>query len=148
MRDENSGDELDDALYEKVCELSEQGNVLMEEDSYGEALNKFQNALELLPEPKNKWESYTWLKAGTTDAYFLSGDFKSAMDEAFDGMNGPDGVNNEFLLMRLGQCAYALWGADSEKTIDLLAKAYLLGGSDLFQDEDPKYLNLVKLHLK
>ena len=67
----NSCEELDQAIYEQVTDLSECGNLLMEQGCYEEALLKFEFALSLLPSPQEKWDAFTWLKAATSDAYFF-----------------------------------------------------------------------------
>ncbi|MDO5679526.1 MAG: hypothetical protein Q4G54_04290, partial [Pelistega sp.] len=141
--DLNDDDELDDDIYLKIVELSEDGNDFMDNQDYTSAAQAFAEGLMLLPEPKTKWEAYTWLKAGTCDAYFFLNDFQKAQEEAFDAMNGPEGAYNPFILMRLGQCFYELNGSDNEKAIDYLMKSYLLEGEEMFADEDPKYLKAI-----
>ena len=140
----NSCEELDQAIYEQVTDLSECGNLLMEQGCYEEALLKFEFALSLLPSPQEKWDAFTWLKAATSDAYFFMKNFKKCKDEAFDGMKGPGGVDNEFLLMRIDECFYEESGFFSERAADFLARAYMLGGDDIFLEEDPKYLKFIK----
>ncbi|ARD09823.1 MULTISPECIES: tetratricopeptide repeat protein [Gammaproteobacteria] len=136
--------ELDDELYEKISEMSDIGNSLMDDGEYPRALNIFEKALSLLPSPRSTWEAYTWLKAGTADALFNMKDYERAIEELYDGMNGPDGASNPFIMLRLGQSLYEL---SKPEGIDFLCKAYMVEGEEIFSEEDEKYLKLVKNHL-
>ena len=53
--------ELSDELYDRIEELSETGNEAMESEDYAKAISCFQEALDILPEPKEDWEAYLWL---------------------------------------------------------------------------------------
>ena len=44
--------ELSDELYDRIEELSETGNEAMESEDYAKAISCFQEALDILPEPK------------------------------------------------------------------------------------------------
>lgn len=142
---EELGDELDDDLYDEICEIGEDGNVLMDDEKYRAALSKFEAALDLLPEPKTKWEAYTWLKASTGDALFFLKQYAESKEELFDAMNGPDGEFNPFVLMRLGECFYE---TGDHRAQEFLLRAYMLEGSELFVDEDPKYYGLIEALVK
>ena len=49
--------ELDDKLYERIEELSEEGNEFADEERYAQARAKFEEALSLVPAPKTDWEA-------------------------------------------------------------------------------------------
>ncbi|WP_024657672.1 tetratricopeptide repeat protein [Pseudomonas syringae USA007] len=132
---------LDDELYEKISEMSDLGNSFMDDGEYPRALKIFEEALDLLPAPRNTWEAYTWLKAGIADALFSVKDYERATEELYDAMNGPDGASNPFILLRLGQ---SLYEQSKPEGIDFLCKAYMLEGEEIFSEEDGKYLALVK----
>lgn len=136
--------DLDDDIYAKVLELGELGNSYMDSGIYVPALHSFQEALGLLPQPKTTWEAYTWLKAGAADALFFLKDYERATAELFDARNGPDGVQNPFILLRLGQ---VLFEQNKPDAIDYLTRAFMLEGEGIFGDEDDKYLALVKAKL-
>ena len=53
--------ELSDELYDRIEELSETGNEAMESEDYAKAISCFQEALDILPEPKEDWEAYLCL---------------------------------------------------------------------------------------
>ena len=44
--------ELSDELYDRIEELSETGNEAMESEDYAKAISCFQEALDILPEPR------------------------------------------------------------------------------------------------
>ena len=63
--------ELSDELYDRIEELSETGNEAMESEDYAKAISCFQEALDILPEPKEDWEAYLWLVGSIGDAHFM-----------------------------------------------------------------------------
>ena len=65
--------ELSDELYDRIEELSETGNEAMESEDYAKAISCFQEALDILPEPKEDWEAYLWLVGSIGDAHFMMG---------------------------------------------------------------------------
>ena len=138
--------ELPDAIHEKVTELSEAGNTLAEEGKYRDAVNKFTEALALLPEPITDWEACTWLLTAIGDTNFLSGNHEQARKALSDAMHCPGALGNPFIHMRLGQSEFELGNMD--KAADELARAYLQEGLTIFEHEDPKYVAFIKSRLK
>lgn len=136
--------ELPDEIYERVTDLSEQGNVLMDADDHAGATRCWLQALEALPAPAKDWEAYTWLCASLGDASFLSGDVVAALEYFMDALNGPDGYANPFILYRAGQCNELLGQRD--RALEYLLRAYALDGEDIFDanDEGCKYLALLR----
>jgi len=61
-------------------------------------------------------------------------------------MNCPDAVGNPFLHLRLGQCQDEM--GDVARAADELARPCLLGGPELFDEDDPKYLEFIKGRLE
>ncbi len=55
--------ELADHIYDKIKALSEKGNELINTDQFDAAVVKFNEALDLVPEPKTDWKASTWLYA-------------------------------------------------------------------------------------
>jgi tetratricopeptide (TPR) repeat protein len=138
--------ELPDAIYEKVTELSDAGNRLAEDGKYRDAVSKFIEALELLPEPITDWEACTWLLTAIGDTNFLAGNYEQARKALSDAMHCPGAIGNPFIHMRLGQSEFELGNTD--RAADELARAYLQEGLAIFEDEDPKYVAFVKSKLK
>jgi tetratricopeptide (TPR) repeat protein len=136
--------ELEGDLYRRVKRLSEQGNRHMEAEAWDKAVSIFDEALELLPEPKNQWEAALWLHASIGDACFMKGDFARAKEALFDALNCPDGNGNPFVLIRLGEVLLEL--GDTERAKEYLLRAYMLEGKGIFEAEDPKYLLFLEEH--
>ena len=126
--------ELPDELYERVAELSEQGNALMDGDDPAAALRVWSSALALLPPPREQWEAHVWLSASLGDAAFSLGNTAQAFEYFFDAMNGPDGQVNPFILYRAGQCCEAL--GNRQQALNLLVRAYALDGEDVFNADE------------
>jgi tetratricopeptide (TPR) repeat protein len=136
--------ELDDAIYQQVTLLSEQGNGYMDNEDWDKAIEAFQEALDMLPVPKNQWEAALWLNASIGDVCFMKEDFAHAKDAFFEALNCPDGQSNPFVLIRMGETQYEL--NDFENAKEYLLRAYMLEGEEVFEDEDPKYLKFMKEH--
>lgn len=130
--------ELDDDVYDKITALSEKGNELINTDQFDAAVVKFNEALDLLPEPKTDWKASTWLYAAIGDALFLKGDCASALDTFYNAYNSPSATDNPFINLRLGQCLFEL--DQLEKAEDFLMRAYMLDGTDVFEGDGEKYL--------
>ena len=71
--------ELSDELYDRIEELSETGNEAMESEDYAKAISCFQEALDILPEPKEDWEAYLWLTGSIGDAHFMMGNYGKSL---------------------------------------------------------------------
>lgn len=133
--------ELDDKIYEKVTNLCDEGEDLLEEGKYDNALKKYVQALNLLPLPKEEWEASTWIYTTIGDTYFSKKDYRSASTNFYNALNCPDGINNPFILLRLGQSLFEI--RDLDKAKEYLLRAYMLEGYKIFNSEDDKYINLI-----
>lgn len=134
--------ELNDEVYDRITELSDEGNELAEKESFEGAVAKFTEALELLPSPKTDWEAAMWLYASIGDMYWLLGRYEEAANCLFDALNCPGGFENPFVHLRLGESLCE--SGRGEKAREHLLQAYLLDGEDVFADEDPKYFGIIK----
>jgi hypothetical protein len=61
-------------------------------------------------------------------------------------MHCPDAIGNPFIHLRLGQCQFEI--GNLKRAADELARAFLMEGLALFEDEDPKYIEWIKPQLK
>ena len=134
--------ELDDQIHQQIQTLSKEGEELLKNKQYIEAIAAFVEALRLLPPPINHWEAATWLYSAIGDAYFDKGDHERALRALQNAMKSPGGIGNPFLHLRLGQVYYEL-GAEA-KARDELMRAYMGDGARIFQGEDPKYFATIK----
>jgi tetratricopeptide (TPR) repeat protein len=133
--------ELKGDLYEEILGLCSEGDYLVEESMFDAAIKVYFKALDLLPDPKNNWEASTWIYTAIGDTYFIKRDFEASKNYFFEALNCPDGSVNPFILLRLGEILYELKVFDSAK--EYLLKAYMLEGTEIFQDEEDKYLKSI-----
>lgn len=133
--------ELPEDVQEALDEICEQGNEAMDEDAPEEALLFFRQAVDLLPEPAEKWEAYGWLCAAQGDAHYTMGDFEAALEQFQEAYNLADPEDaNPFVLLRLGQCYRRL--GNEKNAAEYLLRAYMLEGEDIFEEEDDDFVFL------
>ena len=137
--------EIPDEIYEKITALSEEGNQLAEEELHTAALEKFTKAYELIPEPKFSWDTTLWTLAAIGDMRFQLKDYSGALDALKEACKCPGGVENPFVLLRLGQ-SYLEKG-DEKSAADYLIRAYMLAGEDIFEGGE-SYLEFLKAKAK
>lgn len=127
--------ELADELHARIEELSLEGSALYDASQMQGAIQKWTEAIDLLPEPRGVWEAFTWLSGSIGDAQYQLGDFDAARHSFLDALNDLDGQENPFLHYRLGQCLFRL--GDESGGVESLLKAYMLDGKDIFS-RDPE----------
>ncbi len=125
--------ELPEEAQEHMEALSDQGEEAISQGRYEEALDLYNQALSVLPEPREKWEAYVWLKAAMGDACFYMDRFDDGLDHFYEAYTtaGPQNMN-PFIVYRIGQLYRRL--GDEDNAIDFLMKAYMLEGEDIFED--------------
>lgn len=138
--------ELPEPIHEKIKLLSSQGDEFANQRDFTEAVARYRQAWELVPEPKTDWEASTWLLAALGDAYFLSAHFAWGAGAFEQALSCPGGVGNPFIHLRLGQCAFER--GDLSKAAEHLARAYILEGREIFERDDAKYFGFLKTRLR
>lgn len=139
---ERSMDPLPKEISDIVDTLCRQGDRFAEMEQYDDALEKYSQAWNLLPQPPQQWPAATWILMSAGDAHFRLGEFSDAIELFEDALNFPGGDGHPYLILRFGQCLMELGQLD--QAAEVLEQAYRDGGDPLFHDEDPKYLGLVK----
>jgi tetratricopeptide (TPR) repeat protein len=134
--------ELDDRLHAQIVDLCQKGDLLAEEGSFSEAISFYNAAFNLVPEPFSNWEASTWILTALADAHFLKGSYSEALNVLREVMHCPDAIGNPFIHLRFGEVRYEL--GDMKRAADELTRAYIGGGVEIFEDEDPKYLSWLK----
>ena len=134
--------ELSDEIYEQIENYSEQGNDYCDAEEWDKAIECFCNALELLPEPKDNWEAATWLYVAIADAFFFMEKYEETLDNLNYARMCPDGIANPFVLMRMGEAYYELNEVELAKRY--LFEAYMMEGMEIFENEEDKYLELIR----
>jgi len=134
--------ELSDKIHDKIITLSDEGDFLLENEKTDEALEKFQEALVLVPSPKSDWEASLWLYAAIGDSFFIKEDFKKALGAFRDAYNCPEAVNNPYINLKIGESYFEL--EDFEKAKEFLLRTYMLEGKEIFEDENEEYFALIE----
>jgi hypothetical protein len=137
--------ELADELYKRIKDLCARGDDQASDGSFSDALRCYWAAWDLHPEPRTNWEAATWILAAIGDANFLAGDYSAGRDNLATAMHCPNAIGNPFLHLRLGQCQFEL--GNLERAADELARAFLLEGKRIFEQDNPKYLEFIKSKL-
>ncbi len=137
---------LDDALYDQITALCKQGDDLFETGRLDEALERYNQAWALLPDPKHQWEAATWILTAIGDANYTKGDYQMARNALTGAMHCPDAIGNPFIHLRLGECQFEL--GDLDRAADELMRAYMGAGPEIFEGDDPKYLRFLSTRAK
>jgi len=138
--------ELSDQVHDRISLLSSEGDDLAEAGKFRDAIAKYCEALDLLPEPKTNWEAATWLLVAVGDANFLAKNYELARVALSDAMHCPDAIGNPFIHLRLGQSQFEL--GNLPRANDELTRAYMGAGKDIFAEDDPKYFEHLKTVLQ
>lgn len=134
--------ELEDKIYEKIVQLCKDGDSIADNKFYPEAIEKYKEALSLIPNPKTEWQATTWILVAIADALFLDERFEEALINLKNAIECPEGFGNPFIHLRLGQCYYET--GNLNQAAEELVRAYGLEGEEIFEDDDPKYLKFLK----
>lgn len=134
--------ELQDDLYDRITGLCSKGDEFVELSDYENAIKMYLKALDLVPEPKNNWASSTWIYTALGDTCYMNKDFNAAKEFLFNAINCPDGIENPFIMLRLGESLYEL--GDVMRAKEYLLRAYILEGYSIFDSEDDKYFDVIK----
>lgn len=129
---------------DRIDKIAEQGNKLYELGNLSEALDKYVEGYNLIPEPKNTYSESSWFEVAIGDIYFDNKNYNEALlyyEKAKDNITGI-GVNNPYILFKYGASAYKL--NMKSKANEYLLRAYMLTGKDIFNDYDKEYFEFLK----
>jgi len=129
-------------LHEMILRICTDGDALAAAGHYDDAIAEYRHAWSLVPRPQERWSEATWVLGGFVDAYFLSGRPKLARQALDRAMACPDGPEQPFLNLRLGQIL--LDAGDETGAAQALARAYRDAGEDIFVNEADRYLTFIK----
>ncbi len=144
--DEVRPGELDDAAVASITGLCDRADDAVEAGQHAEAVGLYREALALVPPPVQSWAVTTWIHGSIAEAHYLSGDHAAARDSIDEAFRCEGALGNAFLHLRLGQIELAL--GNRGRALDELIRAFTRAGEEVFADEDPKYLALVKAALE
>jgi tetratricopeptide (TPR) repeat protein len=138
----NALEELPDDIYDRITELSEQGNEVLDRGDTKAAISIWRSALQLLPEPRPQWDAAVWLHASIGDAQREHGDLNAALDPFLQAAASGDSYANSFVQLGIGMCLYDL--GRYEESTDPQLRAYMVEGEETFEESDPKYLDYLR----
>lgn len=138
--------ELPAHLHAEIQRLSTAGDVSASARRFEEAIEYYNAAWALVPEPKTEWNASTWLLAAIGEAAFLGGYKGSALEALRFAMHCPDGIGNPFLHLRLGQVLFDQ--GDQDAAADELARAYMGAGPEIFDHEEPRYFAFLSTRMQ
>jgi len=131
------------ANIERLCA---EGDGHMEQGQLAEAYQSYIAALQRVPEPVEEHEASTWILAALGDLYCQAKDYRQAVTVLSDAMHCPGAIGNPFIHLRLGQAQ--LESGNEERAADELCRAYMGGGSEIFDEDDPKYFAFLKTRIE
>lgn len=142
-------------FFDQINKLLDEGNAWLDKDRNDKALESFQSALAILSKPHDDYEVSSLVYASIGDAHWFEGNFQAALtsfEEAQRIFGGFYGHYEPFLMLRMGQNLLCLSDeADEEdaahlrkRAHELLSKAYAVLGDEIFDDEDPIFLEFAK----
>ena len=134
--------ELNEKLYNQIVKLSEEGDCLVDEENLDAAIEKYQTALELLPEPIHIWEASTWLYTALGDTCYLKEQYEQALGYLYETLKCPGGLENPFVFLRIGECFYEM--KNIKKAQEFLLQAYMYAGETIFEDEPQKFYDEIE----
>ena len=134
--------EMEAGLHQRITEICERGNEHYHADRHEEAIEEYERALALVPEPWEDWEAATWVLTALGDCHYLLDNHGEALDFLSHAVRCPGGLGNPFIHLRLGEVRYELGHED--RASDELARAYMGGGPEIFETEDPKYITFLR----
>ncbi len=136
--------EISEQLQYELDMCAEEGNKYFDNNEYDKALEIWEKALDLIPEPKKNFSEAVWFLTSIGDIYFIQEKYEEAFNNFEDAKNNlsGDGTNNPFILLRLGQSAFEL--GKKELATENLLRAYMLEGKEIFEEDDKKYFEFLK----
>ncbi|XTZ38662.1 hypothetical protein ACQYRI_00960 [Salmonella enterica] len=131
---------IDAELENKIVDIISNGNKLDDEKKFAEALNKYDEAYALLPEPKFEWEMISaWLAGCYFNVYFSLQNFTKAKDWAIIELKYRSSDIDITPYMNIGMASYEL--GDLDDAFNNFDTAYKYGQERPFKEYPKKYLN-------
>jgi tetratricopeptide (TPR) repeat protein len=135
-------DALDQRITDKTLQLCQQGYELFDQGDIKTALRRFYAAWNLLPKPQTQWEQAGWILTALGDAYFAKGEFNNAIEALRSALHCPKALGNPIIHLRLGQSLFE--SNELHSALEQFELVVTNGGSNLFEQEPPKYRKLLE----
>jgi len=133
---------LSDDILKKIDELAIEGDIFFDKEEYEKAIEIYEKGIELIPEPKNLWEAKLWFTAAIADSYWNLKKYQKALEYLEESLQVEGGKENAFIRLRRGQVFFELSRLEAAKKE--FQAGYNLEGAGLFEEEEQKYLKLLK----
>ena len=130
------------AEIEAACKTGERELASGTPESADKAFGYFSSALELLPEPRERWNAAGWILSRMGECYFRAKSYSRATTLYADLMYCPGALGNPWVHLRKGQVHFETGQLD--RAADDLMRAYMGGGKAIFGHEDPKYYEFLR----
>jgi tetratricopeptide (TPR) repeat protein len=122
----------DNKLEKEIIAIVEIGNQYHDKKDFTNALNKYNDAWQLLPEPKLDWEIASWISKCIYSAYFDLSDFITAKKWGVISLQTRGSNINTGPLINLGMVCYEL--DQLEEAYKYFDEAYKYGKARAFQE--------------
>jgi tetratricopeptide (TPR) repeat protein len=128
-----------------IQQLCDKGDECANQEQISEAFDYYWEAWDLLPEPQYDWDASMVILGSVGDLNFACEDYEAGRDNLIEALKCAGAKGNPFLHLRLGQCHFEL--NEMDKANVELRKAFNEGGAEIFEDEEPKFFELVQVQL-
>lgn len=125
-------------ISKRIDQLAKKADISMKNNQYQDAIKHYEKIIDILPEPKETWEAYEWATVSIADTYFIMEDYENAHAFFKTIISTAD---NPFIILRYGQTQY--YRKNLQEAKEYLLKAYQYGGKEIFESEEPMFLNLI-----
>lgn len=126
----------------QVAEIARKAKDYSFEGNFQATIEEYNKALDLIGENIKRSKHAVMLYSGIGEAYFLQNKWEDALEFYGNAVMSDGGLGEPLIHLRLGQLRYEL--GQKEKAKDELMRAYMGGGMDYFQGENPKYFGLIR----
>lgn len=134
------------AIYKNLLAAVEQGNRMDINGNHSQAIEKYQTAWAMLPDPIESWEESHWVASCIIEAYLNMKEpalAKSWCRILLKTMPSDIDVGS---IVAVGRVCLEM--GEKEEAYDFFDKAYNFGGKRSFQGYDAKYLKFYMSNLK
>ena len=130
---------IDNKLEKEIISIVESGNLDHIKNDFSSALNKYNQAWKLIPEPKLDWEIARWISSCIYSAYFDMTDFSNAKNWAEIALQTSGSDIDTSRAINMGMVCYELGQYD--ESYKYFSEAYNLGQTRAFKERPKKYLD-------
>lgn len=143
MQPDDTFNDLPSDVLKRIKELCKKGLEDKGKNDLDEAIYSWEQAIQLLPDPREEWGISCWLFANTGELYFQQKDYE-ASDEFFRwAISSPGGIVDAHINMRLGQSCFKL--GQMEEALEFLFSAVAIDPTVL-DNEPAEYQELLSKH--